>query len=378
MAREYGFRVYSIKMYANQIKNKEPLEVHLGSAHQEELISVIDEAARRGTRFIDTVQPDDEDEPRIPKLSITVDQPVDIGEGKLHLEVSTGEIGGHRWAKSEDGKEYPIANASAERGHFVTLIFPKPDIAANEFLMVVETHRSADVRSRLLWLLNLVSYDMKRAAKAKQDAERKRLKKQGEKLPKKKHFNKYLFEARQVADSAHFNHVLQTARSATAVFTEHIPSPTGGNGNSIRRRLSYSLITEEDRRAAGDVGRRWFSRVRGHGAQSTEPAPDAVMELAEAVNTEEGEVASYDSASLNIKSDTGFSVTVKPDDVRDMFTYEVSDGRPSERFFYHKIAPKVSDLALTLDLEIFPIETAEVEECLNDSNDSASDQSLTA
>lgn len=369
MAREYGFRVFRVEMYENQQKGKDPIPLHVGSEGRDALLDLIEHAAVLGTTFLNSKQPDDETEPPIPKVSITVTKPEFVTDSIVHFEVSTGEIGGHRHAVSEDGSQQSLEDASAERGFFGTLCFPRVADGPAECLLVLETHKSADVKRRLFPFLNRLSRDLKAAAKAEEEQEREAARAAGEKPKPRGTFVKYIFAVQQVADSDYFNRLLQEAKSATAVFTESVPSSSGSLGSEVQKTLTFSLRTDEQKRQAGGIGRAWHRRTQGDDDGSH---PDAISELAAAVNLDADYVQDYDEVCIRIKSKNGESVTVRPHEARDMFTYQISDGQPSVVYYYMKVAPKVAELAQRLGLEVDEIDLVEVEECLTDST---SDQS---
>lgn len=365
MPREYGFRVFTVETYSNRIKDNTPLDVQAGSTTHTELVDLIEHISHRGTHFLDAKQPDDPQDPRIPKVSITLDNPTPISYSIYHFEVCTGEVGGHRWARSEDGVEHEIANASAERGYYATMLFPS-DAPATKFLLVLETHKSSDVKSRLFWLLNSVSAHLKREAVKTQEAERERISASGEKPPARKKFSRLLFQVRQVTDSEHFDRVLENAQSASAEFTESAPTDSGGNGRPMKRKLTYRLLDSNEKEAAGAIGKLWASRQNAS-SRNANLAADGILELAEAIDIDTNELGSYDAVALRIRSAEGFSVTVRPDSTRDMFTYPVSDGQPPEAFYYMKASGKIEELAAKLALNTSPIDIHEVNQCFSDS-----------
>lgn len=373
MARDYGFRVFKLEIYANQQKGKDPLPLGVGSHGQGALMGLLDHAASLGPTFLEAKQPDDPDEPRMPNVSITVAAGTYVTDALVHFEVSTGEVGGHKHAVTQDGEPQSLAEASAERGFFATLLFPRSDEGASQALLVLETHKGGDVKGRLFPFLNRLSRQLKREAVAAEDDAREEAKRQGTAVPAKTAHEKYLFEVRQIADSDYLYRLLKEAKSATAVFTESVPTSSGGQGTRAQKTLTYSLLTDEQRLAAGDTGRKWFKR-RGKPQAANEPHPDAIAELAAAVNLNQDEVNDYDEVCVRITSKSGESVTVRPTEARDMFTYPISDGQPSVVYYYEAIAAKVAELAQTAGIEVDVIESSEVEECLIDSTSAPSSQ----
>lgn len=371
VARDYGFRVFIVEMFENQQKGKDPVPLHVGSEARDELLDLIERAASLGTTFLDSKQPDNAGEPAIPKVSITVTGPQYVTDSIVHFEVSTGEVGGHRHAVTEDGSQQSLEDASAERGFFGTFCFPRVEGGTPACLLVLETHKSSDVKRRLFPFLNRLSRELKKEAVDAERQERKAAREAGEELKPRGKFVKYLFDVRQIADSDYFNRLLQEAKSATAVFTESVPSSSGGLGSEVQKTLTFSLRTDEQKRGAGVVGRLWHGRTQ---SGSDGSHPDAISELAAAVNLNEEEVSDYDEVCIRIRSKNGESVTVRPHQARDMFTYQISDGQPSVIYYYMKVAPKVAELAQGVGLDVDEIDVAEVKECLIDSTSAQSSE----
>lgn len=103
-----------------------------------------------------------------------------------------------------------------------------------------------------------------------------------------------------------------------------------------------------------------------------------VSELADLLQAEdllaEGEEEDYNAASIQVHSPSG-GTRIAVDSLRDVFTYPVSDGQPSVYYYYDKVSPRISSIALEEHMEIDFISAREVSQWVEDST---SDHSSTA
>lgn len=374
MGREYGFRIFRVQAFHNQVKGKEPLSVAVGNDGYHEVRDLLEAASHYGSQFIKRKQPTDPSEPMLSDRCITVSQPVPITDGFLHLAVSLGAVGEHERAVSPNGTTTSLSGKAAEKAHYVSVIFPRG--AGDEFLLVCETHHSSDVRRPFLWFLQRLSADAKKETLAQQENDARAALDAGEVAPKKAPVTRLLFESKQISDSDYLNQLLQSAKTASANFTEKVPSTTASVGQVTQKRLTYTLLTDEHRQAAADTGMKWQRRrLRKQKQEQSDQLsehPDAVVELGEALGLDGAEVQEYDECSVRITSKGGETTTIRPDDLRDMFTYPVSDGQPSVVYYYTKVSPKVAELARDIDLEVEEVAPEEVAECVTGSSSTAS------
>lgn len=365
MASTYGFRIFVVRAFVNLKKGREPEDVSVGSAAQRRVVELLEEAAVAGTHFV--LPPLVEgDEPARPVATITVSNPVTIRKDLRHLEVASGEQGSHPAATRQGEDPLDLGDWSPEAAHFVTFLFPQ-DQNADRFLVVVQTIRHRDPLGRLLSRMTALDLKAKMAAVTAETLERDQSRAAGHKLGDRAAHERLLFDARQAADNSYIDQILGAAKSASAVFTASVPSDRGRHGELVQRRLTIQLLDEKGRDVARTAGRRWYRRQR-EGEETSRSA--GVSELgglleAEAL-LEEGEAHQYTSASITIRSETAESTTIAVDTMRDVFTYPVSDGRPSVSFHYDKVGPRVEIVAAEEEIEVMSIDTAEVVELCPD------------
>jgi hypothetical protein len=364
MARTYGFRVFVVQAFENQIKNKVPLDVSWGSQTADRIVGLLEDAHALDTYFFEPAAVPTNGEPPKPTASLTVDSPLVVRDGLVHLQVSIGEVGSHRHATRAGKKPTPLKKRSAEAEHYVAFLFAKS--TQDKFLIVSQTTRRRDPVARLLARLKNISYEQKKTAQAAQEATRAAAKKAGTKPPKKEAFTKLVFDRRQAADDSYLDAIISGAKKATAVFTGYAPNARG-EAQLVERTLRVNLLADEDLHASTRVSRRWMRKQRNDEAVSE---AEGVKELGRELSDDlidDDELEGYDKVAVSIRSAEGEATSIAVDNLRDIFTYPVSDGAPDEVFFYTKVSERLDKIALQEGIDFDPLDPVEVSECLDDS-----------
>lgn len=365
LARTHGFRIFVVRAYINVRKGREPEDVEVGSPAQLRIVEIIEQLAAQGTLFTQP-RPIDNGEPPLPGSSITVGEPGRIRDDLFHFVIGSGETGSHRAATRYGQTPLHLRDWSPEADHFVTLLFPS--VQAERFLIIVQTIRRRDPLNRLLSRVTAHDLERKQVEQTAEEAERKRAREAGEAVPPASTHKRLLFEAHQAADNSYIDQIVDAAKTASAVFTRSIPSDRGRDALRVQRQLKIQLLDDKERDIARVAARRWSTRQRsGEGTSRSA----GVSELGDLLETEdllgEGEAAGYDTASVTVRSETSDTTTIAVDTMRDVFTYPVSDGPPTVRFYYDKVAPRLEIVAAEEGIEVDSINTAEVHQWLDDS-----------
>ncbi|MCW2789506.1 MAG: hypothetical protein JWP56_1809 [Aeromicrobium sp.] len=364
MARTHGFRVFVVQAFENRIKGKTALDVSWGSHAAQQIVELLDEVHARNTHFfVPAVAPKD-GEPEKPTATLTVDPLVAIRDGLVHVQVSAGEMGSHRHATRPGRKPTSLKKRSAEAEHFVAFVFPK--VSQDRFLIVTQTIRRRDPIERLLARMKQISYEQKKAAQEANTEARKAARLAKVTPPPKETHTKLVFDRRQAADDAYLDQIVAGAKKATAVFTGYAPNARG-EAEQVERTLRVNLLVDEDLKASARVSRRWLRRQRKK--EAIAPA-DAVAELGSELTQgllADDELGAYDKVSVSLRNEKGETTSIAADNLRDVFTYPVSDGRPDEIFFYTKVSERLDTIALQEGIEVDPLDPVEVSECLEDS-----------
>jgi hypothetical protein len=362
LASAHGFRVYVVQAFKNRIKDQEPEDVSFRSSTRDEILALLEGLHHLESHHLEPRSSGD-GVPRKPTRTVSIGEPHLIRDDLWHVVVSVGELGSHRRATRANKKPRDLKKWSAEADHNVTFLFPK---SGNEFLVVAQTIRRRDAVLELLSLLTQRGLEQKKAAKAAEDAARELAKGDGKTPPKRAPHSRLLFDRRQAVDNSYIDEIIGTAKSATAVFQSTVPSDRGGARPKVKRSLQIRLRDENEREIGRTVGRKWFNRTKD-GTSST--AAEGVSELAELLEAEDlfdtDETARYNAASVAVTSESGASTTIAVDTLRDVFTYPVSEGEPSIRFYYDKVAPRVKIVAAEERVDVRPISPTEVEEWLD-------------
>lgn len=361
MARVYGFRVFVVQVFENRKKGKTPLDVSWGSPTTAKILELLDEAHRQDTYFFEPRVPPSNGEPAKPTASLTVDAPLPVRDGFVHVEVSAGEVGFHRHATGPGSRPVALDSKSAEARHFVALIFPK--VADDRFLIVAQTNRRRDPVSRMLSRLRDIAATEKKVDLAAQEAIRDAARTAGTKLPPLKPIPRLLFDARQAADDRYLEEIVAGAKKAAAVFTGYAPS-SRGKAEQVERTLRINLLRDEDMKKSSQMGSRWMRDKRKD--QETTHG-EAVRAMGAALSDDiisDDELADYDKVAISLKDGNGETTSIAVDTLRDVFTYPVSDGLPDETFFYGKVSNRLDTIAMQEGIEIDSIDPVEVSECL--------------
>lgn len=366
----YGFRVYVFEAFHNQKKGNPALEVGAGSDTAAEIVSLLEEIWLGGTVFLDPPPvPDGSDEPAKRTVTVTFSEPVPVGSQLVHLTLSHGEVGARPYARHPSKEAQDISDASAEEGHYMTVLFSS-DEKATRFFVVSQTVRRSDPVRLLERLLRERSLKNKVTRTNEQRESRKAMREAGEKRPPLEVYNRLLFERRQAVDNAYLDEIVTGAKTATAEFEARVHSPKSRNadGDVVQRKLRISLLDEKERQISTVVGRRWAERKRS-GTATTHTA--GVAELAEGLEAgdlmEEGEAGQYNRAAIALSGGpAGASAKIAVDTLREVFTYPVSEGPPQPYQHYVKVAPRIKVIAAEEGVALSDIAPLEVDKCLPD------------
>ncbi len=351
-----------VQAFKNRIKDQEPEDASCKSSTSETILALLESLHHLESHHLEP-RASVEGLPPKPTRTVTVGEPHLIRDDLWHVVVSVGELGSHRRATRPDKKPRDLKKWSAEAEHHVTFLFPK---SGKEFLVVAHTIRRRDPVPELFSLLTQSGVQQKKSAKAAEDAARELARTEGISPPNRVPHSRLLFSRRQAVDNSYIDEIIGSAKSATAVFRSTVPSDRGGKRPQVRRSLQIQLRDENEKEIGRSVGKRWFHRAK---AGNSSTAAQGVSELAGLLETENlfhiDEVARYNTASVAVMSDSGASTTIAVDTLRDVFTYPVSEGEPSLRFYYDKVAPRVRVVAAEERVDVKAISPVEVEECLD-------------
>ncbi|MEQ4519295.1 hypothetical protein ABLI39_08035 [Pseudarthrobacter sp. B907] len=363
MPRAYGFRVFTVEAFMNRKKDQSPLDSSSTSNVRNEILALLERIHAQGTwRFPPKPSPDGE--PERPTETATLSAVTVVNQEVIHLEMAIGETGSHAFATHPVEPAVDIANRSAERPHMITLVF-SPQVATR-FIIVAQTAYRRDAVSRFLSMLTQEGNIWKKERLAAQESSRAMARETGAPVPQKRPEVRLLFEAKQAADNAFLDEILQGAKSAAATFTSRVGSNRGGNPDRVDRTLKISLIDDQQKEIAPRVGRTWMSRRR-QGTTTTQR--DGVSEVSAFLEAEhlldESEGDRYDQVSLSIRSANNETTTIAVDTLRDVFTYPVSDGSPDVYFYYDRVSSRLHTIAMQDGLHLNRIDPSEVQECLS-------------
>lgn len=363
MSTTHGFRIYVVQAFENQISGRQPEDVSIGSAAYSSIIENLDQLHHEGTRFLEPRRLPPPGEPQPPIATITLGEPAMVRSDLIHVEVAIGEQGLHRKATRQNRPAKDLAKWSAEADHYVTFLFPTHGDA---FIVVAQSIRRRDPIGLLFRLMTTKGIELKKAAKAAEDADRESAVARGDKPPKRVAHARLLFSRHQAADNSYIDDIISSAKSATATFQSKVPSDRGRAADTVRRTLHIKLLDDQDREIGRTISRRWQGRRR-RGEVSSQR--DGVSELGALLEEqdllEEGEAEHYDTASVAVRSTSGATTTIAVDTLRDVFTYPVSDGQPQPYFYYSKVAPRLKSVAAEEIIDILEIDPLEVEQCLD-------------
>lgn len=363
MSRAHGFRVFLVEAFANTKMNQVPLDSSSTSNVRNEILELLERIHRRGTLRFEP-RPTENGEPERPTQTATLSAPTVINQEMLHVEIATGETGSFRYATHPVEPAVSIATRSAERPHVMTIIFSPH--TADRFVVVAQTAHRRDALVRFLSMLTQEGLAWKKERIAAQEASRDAAREAGAPIPPRRAEFRLLFEAKQAADNAFLDEILQGATSAAATFKSRLGSNRGGDADRVDRTLKIGLIDDQQKEIAPLIGRRWMGRRR-QGVTTTQrdgvSEVSALLEAENLLDTHEGD--RYDEVSLSIRSASNQTTTIAVDTLRDVFTYPVSDGFPSVDFYYGHVSTRLHTIALQDGLHLNTIEPYEVEECLN-------------
>lgn len=364
MARTHGYRVFVVRAFETKVKDNTPLNVEWGSPTAAEILSLLEEAHATGTRYFEPRPPSDPLAPTKPTASLSVEAPAVIKDGLVHVGVSAGEIGSHRKATRPGKKPKSLKKRAPEADHFILLLFSAaPD---DRFLLVTQTVRRRDPVARLFAHLQKISMDRRESNRARQKEERKRLRKERKEVPEEKKFSRLVFDRRQAADDLYLDDIVSRADTAAAVFTGYAPS-SRGKPEQVERTLRVNILLQNQRDEATGVGKRWVRLLRKDDAVSRS---ESVAQLGAVLSDDllsEEDYAGFDRATLSVKSTTGETTNIASDNLREVFTYPVSDGAPGVHFFYDRVSERISKIAAQEGFEAPALDATEVTECLDDS-----------
>lgn len=363
MPRSYGFRVFIVEAFANTKKNQTPLDCSSTSNVRNEILEILERIYSRGTwRF--EPKPSESGEPERPTQTATLSSPIVVNQEVFHVGISVGETGSHGFATHPVEPAVNIETRSAERPHMMTLIFSPQ--TADRFVIVAQTAYRRDALNRFLSMLTREGLTWKKERIAAQEGVRAAARQEGSSVPKKHPEDRILFEAKQAADNAFLDEILQGAKSASAMFKSRVGSNRGGTSERVGRTLKISLMDDQQKEIAPKIGRNWMGRRRQGTSISQQDGVSEVSALLEAENLMgEHEGDQYDEVSLSIRSAANETTTIAVDTLRDVFTYPVSDGSPSVVFYYEHVSSRVRTVALQDGLHLNRIAADEVEECLS-------------
>lgn len=363
---EHGFRVFVVETYRNRRKDREPEDVQVGSPTAQEIVSLLDELTAKGTIFLDPppVAEDSEEPAKRPK-SATVGDLCIVNDGMVHFTFFQGEVGERPYARHRIEPDQELQEWSAEAGHYTAILFPQAE--DGRLFIVSQTLGRKDGVALLLRIIRELSAAKKKAAIAEEKEARKALRDAGETLPARLSHAKLLFDRRQAADNAYLDEIVDDARSAVAEFETRVPSPRNANTDVVQRKLRISLLDENDKEISSVIGRRWTDRRRrGQATTRTEGVSELATLLDEHDLMEPDEAAQYTQAAVALTAKNGARTRIAVDTLREVFTYPVSDGPPSEYQHYLKVAPRVQTIAAEERIELDVIDPLEVDRCLRD------------
>lgn len=362
MAREHGFRIFIVEAFPNRKEGREALDMSVGSEAQLDLFSYLAKAGLRGTQFIESQRVPKPGEPKPRASTITIGEVIEVRDDLWHVEVSTGQEGLHPSAKHRTQSPQDLQAFAAEVSHFVTFLFPSE---GSSIVVISQTTHRRDPIALLFRALTDEGKAIVMQNKALEEAMRDLARKDGVRPQKRQTHTRMLFTRVQAVDNAYIDEIIQSAKSATAVFTQRIPSPRGGAEGVVARALSIKLLDEKGREVGTRVGRRW-SRDRRQGVIKSRA--DGVSELAELLTKtdllNEDEADAYTDARVEVQGSIEGNTSITVDTARDVFTYPVSDGTPSPYYYYEKVAKRVATIVADLGIDVADIDALEIDQCL--------------
>lgn len=355
MSRTHGFRIYLVQVFANQAANKDALKVTAGSNVHKRIVQLMGERHDGDTVF-QSPRPSKDGEPARPVMTTTFGPIYPVRSDFVHTVIEMGEQGSHRRAVKRGSAPQDIEEWSAEMGYRLGLIFP--DTAGTTFVIVAETIRGRDALKRFLALLT--SADLVRKKNHISASE-------GVPQSERTAYTRLVFRAEQAPDEAYLNEILGSAKSASAVFKSTAASARGKR-RVITRKLSIELRDASALDVVRDQARTWLEKQReDHARTHAEGVSDLAAQLEALNQMVDGESSVYDEATISVVSEGGDRTNIATDTLRDVFTYPVSDGRPSNWFFYNQVSPRLRSVALENSLRLARIDPSEVAEWLEGS-----------
>lgn len=364
MARAYGFRVFIVEAYPNRIKGNKPVDSGTGSGLADEIALLLRRLQVSGTRRFEP-RPDHDGNVTRPVRTATLAQTVVINADLIHATIAVGEEGSHASATKPKKKARNLNGWSAEAPHEVTFAFPKGK--ESHFFLITQTNYRRDPHSRLLGMLRDESMTVRTERRDADSQIRKAAQEAGAKVPKKKNYDRLLFDVRQASDNDYLDELLTGADAATVVFKSKMLDAVG-NTTYVDRVLQIKLRNQNIIEVAQEASRRWVADWRS-GKKTT--AHDAVSDVAGLLEErdllEDGEEGRYGTAAITVRGkSTDASTTIAVDSLRDAFTYPLSDIPPSADMYYERLSDRLRKIALQEDIEIETIDPHEVSRCLTD------------
>lgn len=369
MAMKYGFRLYLVQAFENQIKDQDPVDVSATSAARDRILDLLDGLHTRGTQYLQPRNVPPPSEPVRPTKTVTIGEPCVVRQDVIHFEVATGETDSHRKAVAQGVPDRELTGYSPEADYYMALLFPDE---GDCFMVIAQTIGRRDAGYELFSRLTALDQEHRKAALADETRAREAARAAGEAVrPRQPPYARLLFNRVQAADNEYLDEIIAGAKTASAEFKAKVPSERGGRPEVLRRTLSIKL-RDEDREIGRAIGRRWSRGVRLGEKRSHS---DGVSELAGLLHDEslldEGEEQRYNRAAVSVTNDAGHT-TIAIDTLRDVFTYPVSQGQPSPYYHYDKAADRVEVVAAQEGLEVRTIDPVEVQQCLDDSTSAPS------
>jgi hypothetical protein len=351
--------------YPNRKKDHDPLDAASGGALPQEMLSLLEELSKTRTFFFEPTPRDaDDDRPARPTQSVSVDPPVMVSDSMIALRVSSGYRGAHREATHPTEAGLDLGDYSAEADYMVSFHYPT---FGNRFFMVTQTYNRHDVSERVVSLIVRASLEKRRALEAQDRQLRDAAKEAGGPIPKKQLFFKLAFAKDQASDDAYLDEILGAAKKITATFQAIAPDDRSGDGVRIERTLAINLATAEGRDAGLKIGKLWKKK---HREQAPMTHADAVKELGAELHSQgllrEDEASQYDRSKMTVTAATSApAATIAIDTLKEVFTYPVSEGKPTPHYFYKAVADRLTKIALQEDIEVADIDPVEAEACLD-------------
>jgi hypothetical protein len=248
---------------------------------------------------------------------------------------------------------------SPEAPYNVALLFP--DSPDSRFVIVAETIRSRDPLERFLAAIAARDLRTKKAATEANNAARREARDAGLPMPDSITYNRLLFNAQQTPDDAYLDEILGGAKTAIASF-QSLDVTARGRRKPVTRELTITLRDSVGQRIGRDLGRQWFSLQRRGETSTDHGVSDLAVVLEEQHLIDHGEADRYDHAAVKVTSESGQTIKIATDSLRDAFTYPVSTGTPSTAYFYEKVAPRVRAVARQWSMPMARMTRAEIDE----------------